>query len=453
MVVNNHTEVPNYSNIILDIQPTLRSDVQIVKGNMDKPTAVRDEYSMPMSEQPSLGISNEFKSDGYIHLKSCLDSQKVESLGKQFEYEHITSFATDNGLTRDDYLSVINKWSHWNKAVADIMVELSNSLRHQVAEVLESPAALPVGAILFRKSSSASEAGNKPTHSHQDISYARFPGSQMFRATTWIPLLLKNADTMAFAKGSHKMGIGKVEDFLSVDGDIHYSSNSMKIPSCDDVVTTALGDCILFDARTWHCSTNFPATTTTATTLYPSHLHHLRLAIGIQWLTPGGLDGLKPGAYFRWPSQHVPEFIDVRAMQREGKFGMDTSGYFLKCSLICLENEFQSLLGNNESYMKHLLGGACSKRFLIFSDYPKDYFQSYSTIKLAEKFSDPSNSLVVTAMQNLGCASIAEAQKALFLYVLMRKAASLHAGEAQGTKVFNGLWTNLIQTILFKSTV
>jgi len=378
-------------------------------------------------------------------LQSCLDAEKVRSLGRLFEDEQIATFAADNEITREEYLSVINKWSHCNKVVMDIMVELSNSLRHHVAEVLESTVAWPVGAILFRKSSTSSEAGNKPTHSHQDISYARFPGSQMFRATTWIPLLLKNADTMAFARASHKMGIGLVEDFLSVDGNAQKPPSLKVIPPCEDVVFPVLGDCLLFDARTWHCSTPFPATAFSAASSTSDH-HHLRLAIGIQWLTPGGLDGLKPGAYFRWPSHHIPDVVDVEAMRREGKFGMDTAGHFLKCALICLEKEFESLLRNSETLMT---SNATRSRFLDFSNCTKEYFDSFSTIKLAEKFSDPSNTLAATAMQSLGCVSIAEARQALSLYVLMRKAAKLHAGEAQGTKMFAGLLTHFIQPILF----
>lgn len=236
-----------------------------------------------------------YANDGYCVFKNCVSSKLCQNLGSDFENK-IDSFAQDNdGLSRREYLSVIHKWSHCNSAVMEIMWELSSLLRHKVAEVLDSEVAWPVGAVLIRKSSDLMEASFGETNPHQDISYARFPGSQMFRATTWVPLYLDNGDTLAFAAGSHKNKID-FKDFLQT------SPSKVDPPPCMDIIDVSLGDCILFDARVWHKSTKMPYTAGNVAD------KSLRLAIGIQWLTPGGLDGLTTsGTCFRWPDSDVPE--------------------------------------------------------------------------------------------------------------------------------------------------
>ena len=138
------------------------------------------------------GTDNELYNElGYIPLIGCLDPVLIRRKGADFE-KSISKFASDHKLSREDYLSVINKWPHCNSSVMAIMETLGSLLRHRVAQVLRSDVAWPVGAVIFRKSSLK---GNKATHLHQDIAYARFPGSQLFRATTWVPLVLHNADT------------------------------------------------------------------------------------------------------------------------------------------------------------------------------------------------------------------------------------------------------------------
>eukprot|EP01034_Spumella_vulgaris_P038833 gene38833-47956_t len=350
----------------------------------------------------------------------------MAELGEQFE-RAIDTFAADTGTTRSEYLSVMNKWPHCNKSVLSIMENISVRLRHQVAQVLGADSAWPVGAVMFRKTSMSTEAGNASTHAHQDISYARFPGSQMFRATTWVPLKMHNADTLCFAKGSHKTGIADIEDFLQVNktadgGEESRTSSEPPRPHvvCDTVENVTLGDCILFDARVWHGSTPLPS-------LLEGD-HSLRLAIGIQWLTAGGLDGLSPGVYFRWPESDIPKQIDLKGLRDHKVFGMDTAGHFLKLALVKLDESFCE----NSAQASH------------------DATKTYSTLGLAEKFSQQNNQEVQLVLQRAGC-DVTRAQDSLSRYVLFRRAARLHFGEAQGTKIFKPLYEDLIKPVLLTS--
>ena len=343
---------------------------------------------------PTKFLADEFAENGFVALRSCLDSNVVKRLGVRFE-ACISAFASDNGMSREDYTSVINKWPHCNNQVMDIMEELSPVLRRVVAAALSSTVAWPVGAILFRKAGDTADAGNIPTHPHQDISYSRFAGSQMFRATTWVPLLLENADTLAFAKGSHKLGIAKVADFL----------NPLEVreeaPTCNDVVPVSLGDCLLFDARTWHKSTPFPTHATAG------HCKPLRLAIGIQWLTPGGLDGIIPGEYFRYPDKDVPEKVSVPDMRDKRVFGIDTAGFFLKRALVRLVDEMGLVTVNRSS-----------------------------TLGMAEAVLAPTlREEMSVVLRKFGC-DYEQVQGAMRRYVLFRRAGRCHFGEAQGTKIF-----------------
>ena len=387
-----------------EAEPEPESDEE--SDHSTEPTSVKDD------------LSARYTADGFVPLRDCVGHEYVKSMGQTFE-DKLTEFAVDNGLPREEYLSVINKWSQCSELVMDIMYELGGQLRHKVAEVLGASVAYPVGAVVFRKTSKAAEAGSQPTHAHQDISYARFPGSQLFRATTWVPLLLRHADTLAFAKGSHRHGIRDIEDFLSSTADRSGGAAAAAAAAaavvCEDTVEVSLGDCILFDARTWHASTPLP----------PGFDDSLRLAIGIQWLTPGGLDGLQPGAYHRFPESDVPSHVSLAAMREKGVFGMDTAGYFLKKALVLLE---------------------CA---LMHSDDTSGNQQpdsSFSSLALAEKFSG-GESGVVAALQSAGC-DVSLVQEALRRYVLFRRAAAKHFGEAQGTRIFKPLHEHLIAPVM-----
>ena len=176
-------------------------------------------------------LSAAYNLDGYVALRRAIDPTLISSLGEWFE-DRIGQFATENGMERSEYLSVINKWPHWNSAVMDIMWSIAGKLRQQVALVMNASVVLPVGAVIFRKSNSLPgiQHGDEmpgivsplrvtaPTHAHQDLAYARFPGSQLFQATSWVPLVLKHADTLSFEKGSHRLGLQDVRDFLMDPG-------------------------------------------------------------------------------------------------------------------------------------------------------------------------------------------------------------------------------------------
>lgn len=346
---------------------------------------------------------------GYVLLSSVIPSDVTESLGIEFETK-INDFADEACLSRDEYLSVSNKWSHCNAEVMRIMECLASILRRKVAYVLHSNVAWPVGAVLFRKSSFTSE-----THSHQDLSYARHPGSQMFRATTWVPLLLRNADTLAFAPGSHRGPIFPVQDFLDT------KSESVMLPDCCDALTNvSLGDCILFDSRVVHKSTRMPTIYSSADPINQSD--GLRLAIGIQWLTPGGLDGLQPGSYFRWPAEDVPSQVNLEQKRKSRVFGIDTAGYFLKKALAHL----------SESISKSSID-----------------FEKHSTFKLAEVFADSENIDANEVLKRYDLDPDAVHQS-LKRYVLFRRAAMANFGELQGVKIFKPLYDTLIAPFLLR---
>jgi hypothetical protein len=390
-------------------------------------------HNSPPQEPSALNsvedMSAIYQADGFVAMRGCIDSSAVSGMGDRFE-RAIDSFAADNDTTRSEYLSVINKWPHCNSSVLGIMTAISSALGPQVAQVLGSESAWPVGAVMFRKTSSAAEAGNATTHAHQDISYARFPGSQMFRATTWVSLLMHNADTLCFAKGSHKHGIADVEDFLQVNASAQLAADDgvdkgHQHVSCGDVVNVTLGDCILFDARVWHGSTPFPAVTDGSGSL--------RLAIGIQWLTPGGLDGLSPGVYFRWPESDIPRHINLGALRDRKVFGMDTAGHFLKLALVKLDETTVEGAGT--------FGTGCVGRE---SFRP---LEKQSTLALARKFSKQDDLLVTAKLKLMGC-DVERAQSALMRYVLFRQAARKHFGEAQGTKIFTPIYDHFIKYVL-----
>lgn len=353
----------------------------------------------------ALSARNKYFEDGYITLRSCVERGIVEQMGLCFE-ESLSKFAFDNDVSREDYLSVLNKWSHCNSLVMNIMEALGAQLRHKVADTLGADVAWPVGAVMFRKSSAATESGNIPTHPHQDISYVRFRGSQQFRATTWVPLLLRNADTLCFARGSHKEGINAMVDFLE-------DSKPPLTPECTDIVDLTLGDVVLFDSRTWHASTALPSTVS------------LRLAIGIQWLTPGGLDGLSNGEYFRYPDSDLPSFVDLRQLKQKNIFCMDTSGYFLKKALVALDMKSRSKVTDFDI---------------------EEEMKTASTFKLAEKFCDDNEKVKEILQSNHLNIMV---QTALRKYVLFRKAAHRHFGESQGPQIFRPLYESLIKPILF----
>ena len=349
----------------------------------------------------------------------------TQQMGLDFE-KSSARFAQDNGLSCEEYLSVINKWSQWDPDVLDIMERISTLTRKKIAQVLEADSALAVGAIVFRKYEPAAQTGFNPaktfpTHPHQDISYARFPGSQKFRATTWFPLVLQNGDTLALAKGSHKQGIKNVVDFLRRPAEEHIEP----APKCEEVIDDiALGDCIVFDARTWHRSTEMVAKEGETS---------LRIAIGIQWITPGGLDGLSPGVYHRWPDSDQPVQADVDRMRANNVFGMDTAGYFLKNALVKL---------NELKYQRATPGETTGE--VVQPGLSRD---SVSTLKLAVLFSNDDDSEVKTVLHAAGC-DVEKAQTALKRYVLLRKAATLHYGEVQGTKIFGPLYDFVIKPVL-----
>lgn len=380
----------------------------------------------------------QYKNDGYVVLRGSIDVGLVQQLGRDFQLK-IAHFAEENGLSQQDYLSVINKWTHWNGAVLDIMEHFGTALRKNVAEALGSDVAWPVGATVFRKFTPAANTSDArmtaPTHPHQDISYACFLGSQKFRATTWIPLVLENGDTLALAKGSHKLGIQKVVDFLRRP----VEETVLVAPECNDIIDDiSLGDCILFDARTWHRSTSMPRSETA-----PS----LRLAIGIQWITPGGLDGCSPGVFSRWPDSDLPELADVAGMRARNIFGMDTAGYFLKNALIKL-NERRNLRAPGAA--QHVCAGATDESLadgLNASGSSSVSRESQSTYGLAADFSASDDDTVKEILSAAGC-DVKKAQDALQFYVLFRKAAWHHYGEAQGTKVFGPLYEYVIKPVL-----
>ena len=346
---------------------------------------------------------------GFCILKSCLNAELVRKLGADFEAS-IANFAKDTNLSLEEYLSVINKWPHWNAMVMYIMEVFGPLLRRIVESILGCDVAHYVGAVIFRKSSLH---GNKPTHLHQDIAYARFPGSQLFRATTWIPLVLHNADTLAFQPGSHKRGIQSMSDILLPHTQSSFLDNE------EVVANITLGDALLFDARTLHRSTMFPECGTES----------LRLAIGIQWSTAGGLDGLEnPGSYYRYPPKDIPAYVDVEGMRRNKTFGMDTAGWFLKRALVKVsaENDFQ----NSD-----------------FSQLSDKDVEKYSTLKLAEAFArDGTESK--EKLHAAGCTDIGKAQLALKKYVLMRQAAQKHFGEAQGPAIFESIYNWVVKPVL-----
>lgn len=374
-----------------------------------------------------------YDENGFVALRGCLDETEVAQFGFDFEKE-IDRYASDTGFEREEYLSLVNKWSQCNPRVMDIMYTLGSKLRRQVASTLGASVAWPVGAYLFRKSTtrdSKDESGGSsaPTHPHQDISYARFPGSQMFRATTWVPLVLKNADTLAFAVGSHKLGVSEVADFLYCELPVcvntvkkeetkgHVSSP----PSCDEAVGVSLGDCILFDARVWHASTPFPPVDQRE-----GDGEVLRLAIGIQWLTPGGLDGLSPGAYHRWPDGDVPAKVNVSELREKGIFCMDTAGWFLKKALIQIKKLEDNFKGHLEST------------------------DIQSTIALAKHYSNTEDVTVSETLKLAGCEDITAVQIALERYLRFRRAGGLFFGELQGPMVFAPLLQFLIRPVYQK---
>lgn len=400
---------------------------------------------LPTAEESSNEEFN-FYTDGFVLLGNCVDPNIVRAMGDRFESQ-IAQFASNNEVTMQEYLSVINKWSHCNSVVMDIMMEISNLLRRKVAEILNSAVAWPVGAVLFRKSSITDEASCVPTHAHQDIAYARFPGSQMFRVTTWVPLVLNNSDTLAFTRGSHKMEVSPVADFLSTASNVEATTQQ-----CDTAVPVQYGDAILFDARVWHRSTAFPPADSVETSS-----SGLRLAVGIQWLTPGGLDGLKQGAYFRWPESDVPATVDVMALRRKGIFGVDTAGWFLKCALLAVKEEIDAIRGESVHSVPSEYRSSSDRnqkkkdRYLRFVDPDNPHvceLQLFSTLSMAAEICNEANAVAVDVLRKLKC-SPSEAQSALKRYVLFRKASRRDFGEAQGAKVFGPLHNYFINPILF----
>ena len=370
-----------------------------------------------------------FRDDGYAVLPQCLDGALCRRLGATFEGS-ISQFAKDNGVTRAEYLSVVNKWPHWNTVVMDAMEVLAQALRREVARTLDASVAWPVGATMFRKEAPGGTGppgdASPVTHAHQDIAYARFPGAQMFRATTWVPLILETADALAFAKGSHRGGLCPAQDFLytSPPGAQAAAGDAPPIPACDAPVAVDIGDCIVFDARAWHASTPMPVSATRG----------LRLAIGIQWLAPGGLDGAPPGRYPRWPEGDVPARADVSRLRRDRVFGIDTAGYWLKQALVRLK------LGPPAGVVEEP-GSAV----LVFDP------EAYSTLALAEEFGRAGDAAAQRALRCGGLGTedaVLAAQRALRRYALFRRAARRHFGECQGAVVFGPVFEDVVKPVL-----
>ena len=69
------------------------------------------------------------------------------------------------------------------------------------------------------------------------------------------------------------------------------------------------------------------------------------------------------------------------------------------------------------------------------------------SLKLAVLFSNDDDSEVKTVLHAAGC-DVEKAQTALKRYVLLRKAATLHYGEVQGTKIFGPLYDFVINPVL-----
>ncbi|KAJ1423201.1 hypothetical protein B484DRAFT_480776 [Ochromonadaceae sp. CCMP2298] len=423
---------------------------------------------------------------GHTPLLACLDPHLAQHLGAHFE-SLIHTFAADNGLSRAQYLQVVNKWPQCNYAVSDIMQQLGGLLRHRVARALGAETAWPVGATMFRKASDPAQASCGPTHPHQDISYARYPGSQLFRATTLVPLLLQNADMLAFAPGSHLLGVREVQDVLLQAGQGTGTGSEQgthgPVPECDQVVSLGLGDCVLFDARAWHRSTPLPL---------PLDLPALRLAVGIQWLTAGGLEGLRPGTYHRYPACDVPAHVDVPALRAGGVFCMNTAGWFLKCALLCVEEHMHragcywagggaGADGGEGGGVPLVLNLSHKPRYLQFSHQGE---LPGSTLAMAVALcggkeggsgkgvrgngsgsggeggdrgeagsgggveGEGGSDEVVAALKALDC-DPTQALRALRRYVLLRRAVRRHFGESQGTKVWEPLLQHLVKPVLF----
>ena len=189
-----------------------------------------------------------------------------------------------------------------------------------------------------------------------------------------------------------------------------------------------VGDCILFEARIWHKSTELPT--------HQSE-ESLRLAIGIQWLAPGGLDGVMPGAYPRWPTSDIPDIVDVDDLRKRGVFGIDTAGYFLKRALIYVHN---AVMAQKEDDAAKSIAGAIP--------IPLNS-TAVSTAELATELVahiDNQESTNAHVLQVLGC-DAQQVRKALNRYVLFRRASKLHFGETQSS-VFGPLRDHFIRNIM-----
>ena len=195
----------------------------------------------------------------------------------------------------------------------------------------------------------------------------------------------------------------------------------------EDTVHVTLGDAILFDARTLHRSTPFPPCDLSSDSTNVS----LRLAIGIQWLTPGGLDGLRPGTYFRWPSSDIPTHVNLQDIRRRKVFGMDTAGWFFKRALVKVD-----------TLPELVVSGVTVSDFAELSD---EVIRSYCTLRLAETYAD---SAFADKLTQAGCEDVASAQIALRRYILMRRATLKHFGETQGPDLFNQIYEWIIKPVL-----
>jgi hypothetical protein len=191
---------------------------------------------------------------------------------------------------------------------------------------------------------------------------------------------------------------------------------------CEEVVQVVVGDCILFDARTLHASISLPVTRTGS----------LRLAIAIQWISEGGLDGATPGSHPRWPASDVPPLMNTATMYET--FGMDSAGRFLKRALVTVKCPSVRADQGDDTESQNPL-----------------FLESLSTLDLATELSSPENDASRSALRHAGCdtdALVDRAQEALRQYVMLRRAGKLHFGEGQGGRVFQALNDYLIKLVM-----
>ena len=245
-------------------------------------------------------IKSFYQKNGYIVVKGILRECSEHYCARLDKA--IKDMAHSIDTTEEQYLSAVCRW--------DMPCDIVNQFKQEIAPIIEPLVSGILGreveivrASVIRKSGIA----EKGTHGHQDSGYWLVNKSDTYDMTSWIAF--GNVDSsngaLQVLPNSYSVGPQEQEDFLSeafIDPVKNWGDEAKTL-------NMSVGDMVLFSPDLWHAS-------------HECQKDKTRIAFIMRW---SGIPSVFSAA-------EKPEKCGVSSTQ----FGMQTSGYLLKKTLVRL---------------------------------------------------------------------------------------------------------------------